>query len=241
MADTPLYYRCVSEGSPTVILDAGLGDTSDTWLAVESEIARFTRTLVYDRANLGKSKPSPPPRTSAVMVNELRNLLSIERLEGPYLLVGHSFGGLNMMLFAALYPEETAGIVLVDSVHPNLEPRFLAMLSPTQEQRYRNARNDEGVTLDEKILSGQQLTAALPLPDVPLTVLVRERSPYESNGFPGEFEQSWQKMQRELAQLTSHGRLVVVENSGHYIHRDQPKHVIDAIYDLVEKVRGNEE
>jgi pimeloyl-ACP methyl ester carboxylesterase len=102
---------------PTVVLDAGLGDCSLIWSLVQSQIAGFTEVCSYDRAGLGWSDPGPEPRTSRVMVEELHTLLHNAGVEGPYVLVGHSFGGANVQLFASTWPDEVAGLVLVDSAH----------------------------------------------------------------------------------------------------------------------------
>jgi pimeloyl-ACP methyl ester carboxylesterase len=118
-------YRLHIQGSestshkdgPTVILDAGLGDCSLTWSLVQPEIAKFTSVYSYDRAGLGWSDPAPTPRTSKQMVRELHALLTNAEIKKPYVLVGHSAGGINALLFASQYPEDVAGIVLVDSAH----------------------------------------------------------------------------------------------------------------------------
>jgi pimeloyl-ACP methyl ester carboxylesterase len=118
-------YRLHIQGSesesdkdgPTVILDAGLGDCSLTWSLVQPEIAKFTSVYSYDRAGLGWSEPAPTSRTSKQMVRELPALLTNAGIKKPYVLVGHSAGGINALLFASHYPEDVAGIVLVDSAH----------------------------------------------------------------------------------------------------------------------------
>ncbi|MFL5732129.1 MAG: alpha/beta fold hydrolase, partial [Chloroflexia bacterium] len=99
VAGYKLYYNCVGQGSPTVVMDAGLGVTSATWDAVQPEVAKFTRACVYDRANLGKSERGPAPRTATQISRELHALLSNARVAGPYVVVGHSQGGLNMLMF----------------------------------------------------------------------------------------------------------------------------------------------
>ena len=105
------------ESGPPIILDAGLGDCSLTWSLVQPELARFGCVYSYDRAGLGWSDSSPTSRTSTQIIRELRALISTAGIEKPYILVGHSFGGLNALLLASLYPEEVAGMVLVDSAH----------------------------------------------------------------------------------------------------------------------------
>jgi pimeloyl-ACP methyl ester carboxylesterase len=100
-----------------VILEAGLNDFFVTWSTVQPEVAKVTRVCSYDRAGLGWSETSPYSRTSDVMVEELHTLLRNTGIEGPYILVGHSFGGIVMRRFVQQYPDEVAGMVLVDSAH----------------------------------------------------------------------------------------------------------------------------
>lgn len=110
-----LHINCTGTGSPTVILDAGLGGTSLDWSKVQPAVARFTRVCSYDRAGYGWSESGPGPRTSQQIVKELHLLLAHAQVHGPYVLVGHSVGGLNMRLYAYRYPEEVAGMVLLDA------------------------------------------------------------------------------------------------------------------------------
>lgn len=112
-----LHINCQGAGSPTVIMEAGLGNPGLVWSLVQPGAARQTRVCVYDRAGLGWSDPSPHPRTAKVMVQELHSLLDRAHIEGPYILVGHSFGGLLMRLYARSYPRQVFGLVLVDSYH----------------------------------------------------------------------------------------------------------------------------
>jgi pimeloyl-ACP methyl ester carboxylesterase len=128
-----MHIYCTGQGSPTVILEAGLNDFFVSWSKVQPEIAGLTRVCSYDRAGLGWSEASPHPRTSEVMVDELHSLLVTSRIEGPYILVGHSFGGIIMRQFAQQFPEEVSGLVLVDSAHEQQVLR-LPSLSDTAEQ-----------------------------------------------------------------------------------------------------------
>jgi pimeloyl-ACP methyl ester carboxylesterase len=113
-----MHIDCTGEGSPTVILDSGLGDTYLSWLKVQPQVAKFTRVCSYDRAGLGYSESSSQPRTSKVIATELRALLQAAGIVPPYVLVGHSVGGFNVRLYASLYRSDVAGMVLVDSSHP---------------------------------------------------------------------------------------------------------------------------
>ena len=114
-----LHLCCMGERRPTVVMDAGLTASSLSWRLVQSEVSKFTRVCSYDRAGLGWSEPSPMPRTSQQIVQELHALLANAGIKGPYVLVGHSFGGFTARLYAATYSDEVVGMVLLDSAHPN--------------------------------------------------------------------------------------------------------------------------
>ena len=121
-----LHIYCTGEGNPTVIVDAGNGDFSLGWSGVQPEVAKSTRICTYDRAGYGWSDSSPNPRTAKVMAEELHTLLVNAGIEPPYILVGHSLGGHNVHMFASLYPDEVAGMILVDSAHPQQHQRLPA-------------------------------------------------------------------------------------------------------------------
>ncbi len=113
-----LHLLEMGAGSPTVIFEAALGATSRSWALVQPEIAKQARTLAYERAGFGWSDRGPEPRTASRILEELRTLLRNAPVAPPYVLVGHSFGGLVVQLFAAKYPGEVAGLVLVDAPFP---------------------------------------------------------------------------------------------------------------------------
>lgn len=113
-----MHIFCLGEGSPTVILEALSGGTSSYWGWIQTELAGSTRVCVYDRAGRGWSEPDPEPITLARTVRNLRTLLTNAGIEGPYLLVGHSIGGIYVRQFAADYPDQVVGMVLMDASHP---------------------------------------------------------------------------------------------------------------------------
>jgi pimeloyl-ACP methyl ester carboxylesterase len=142
-----LHINCTGTGSPTVILDAGLGGTSLDWSKVQPAVARFTRVCSYDRAGYGWSDTGPGPRTSQQIVKELHLLLVHAKISGPYLLVGHSLGGLNMRLYAYRYPGEVAGMVLLDATSEHqfaqfgtYPPFFAPQAVSAGEQQYQLLR-----------------------------------------------------------------------------------------------------
>lgn len=119
-----MHIHCIGQGSPTVVLDSGLSDSWLAWFKVQPRVAQFTRVCAYDRAGLGWSDPSPRPRTSRVIAEELHALLQGAGITGPFVLVGHSMGGYDVRMYASLYRPEVAGMVLVDACHPEQVKRF---------------------------------------------------------------------------------------------------------------------
>jgi pimeloyl-ACP methyl ester carboxylesterase len=123
-----LNIYCEGQGSPAVVLDSGAGAPGYSWAAVQPRVAQFTRVCWYDRAGYGWSDPGPYPRTSEAIARDLHALLRAAGVPGPYVLVGASFGGFDVRVYNALYPEEVAGAVLVDSAHEDESaraPKFL--------------------------------------------------------------------------------------------------------------------
>lgn len=109
-----LRLQVAGSGTPTVVLDAGLGDGLEAWRDIFPAVARFTRVAAYDRAGYGKSEVGPEPRSHSQIADELHTLLHRANIAPPYVLVGHSLGGANIRAFASLFPEEVAGLVFID-------------------------------------------------------------------------------------------------------------------------------
>jgi pimeloyl-ACP methyl ester carboxylesterase len=116
-----LHINCMGNGSPTVVMEGGGGDFSLDWSLVQPGVASFTRVCTYDRAGHGWSDPGPMPRTMQQIVSELHTGLKKAGVEGPYVLVGQSFGGLLVRVYASQYPKEVAGMVLIDSSHEDMQ------------------------------------------------------------------------------------------------------------------------
>ena len=119
-----LHINCQGHGEPTVVLDSGAGGFSLEWVNIQKALAPHTRVCAYDRAGYAWSDMGPLPRTSRRIVGELKTLLERGNVPGPYVLVGHSFGGYNVQYFARRYPDDVAGIVLIDSSHPQQVERL---------------------------------------------------------------------------------------------------------------------
>ena len=132
-----LYLKCVGSGSPTVILEAGFSGTTNNWSAVQPQLGRTTRTCSYDRAGLGNSLAIPGVHDAGDEIADLERLLLHAGMSPPYVLVGHSYGGLLVRMFARTHQRDTAGLVLVDSMGADQTRRQLAVW-PRSEARRSN-------------------------------------------------------------------------------------------------------
>jgi pimeloyl-ACP methyl ester carboxylesterase len=130
-----LHLDCRGSGQPTVVFDAGLGGSSLDWTLVQPEVARFTRACAYDRAGYAWSDPGPLPRDARNIVIELEQLLGYGSVAAPYVLVGHSLGGLIVQHFARRNPQRIAGLVLVDATHEDQFRRLEELVMPSGKAR----------------------------------------------------------------------------------------------------------
>ncbi|HEX4335868.1 MAG TPA: alpha/beta fold hydrolase [Polyangiaceae bacterium] len=238
-----LHLVCSGEGSPPVVFDSGLGSDATAWASVEPAVARFTRTCAYDRAGMGSSKPAPRPHENVAMAEELRGLLAAAGVPGPYVLVGHSMGGLNAQLFAKAHPADVAAMVLVDSMTSAQVTRYWALLpdDKLRELRAGVAKLPENTDFDA-LLRG--LDAAKPsgvTPSAkPLVILTRSKE----DAFPGASSETaakmldgWQKSQDELSSLSTNHAARIVADAHHPIQNDAPDVVVAAIREAWDAAR----
>lgn len=226
-----LYAKLVGEnnGNPTVIMDAGYGDYSKAWDSVIGDISMITNVLIYDRAGLGKSETSSNPRTSLEMVKELKELLVEADIKPPYILVGHSFGGVNMRMYATKHQSEVCGLVLIDSTPEDYRERFLPRMSQDFQEAYNKQFVREG-NYDEFMKSLEQLKVSKRTLHIPLIVLSAGRKEHYSE----ESQALWNEMQREILEISTDSELVIAEKSAHYIQNDEPEVVVSAIKKLID-------
>lgn len=233
-----LFYSCAGSGTPTVVFEAGLGDTSETWSQVQPIVAEFTQVFSYDRAGLGQSDPAPKPRTCQNMVDDLKLLLTGAYISPPFILVGHSFGGMLVRLFASQHPEDVAGMVLVDSTHEDRTAGFEKVLSEELIARNRASladpsRNSE--TLD-RIKSDEQVRNARMQFNLPLVVLTRGLPDEPSDVWPSaDLQRVERELQLEYLNLSPYSSHVIAKQSGHWIQNDQPELIIEAIRKVMSK------
>jgi len=225
-----LHVETMGESGPTVVFEAGLGNDSTTWKSVAGPIAGFARVVLYDRVGLGQSSQLKDTRAAIAadeVASRLHALLAAADIHPPYILVGHSLGGLYMQMFARKYPKEVSGIILLDSSSTEApsELKTRAKLVPGTAAYLE----EEGVAE-----SNQQLGNAGPFPDVPLTVIAAtDHGPYFR-----EWEPTLMRLQQQLAALSPQGSLIVAQDSGHDVQLDRPETVIEAVRRMVAAVQA---
>jgi len=260
-----LHIHCTGSGGPgpVVILDAGNGGSSLDWGLVQPSVATFTRVCSYDRAGYGWSESGPTPRSSGRIVRELHTLLVNTGVPGPYVLVGHSFGGLNMRLYAYTYPQDMAGLVLVDSSHEDDPKARQAIMAGQQQLSMCQHFAPFGVvrllgSLNQFISPyPSAVQAALKAHlyqtrfcgtwydesaawDESISQVRTARAKHSLGHLPlvvithgKDLDASWQALQNDLASLSSNSIHFVATGSGHAIMFDQPNLVIAAIKQVV--------
>jgi pimeloyl-ACP methyl ester carboxylesterase len=243
-----LYVHCEGTGTPAVILEAGFGGNSDDWSEVQGPLSRTTRTCAYDRAGLGYSLPMPGIHNAADEIADLSRLLAGADIPPPYVLVGHSYGGLLVRLFARANPLDTAGVVLVDSMGRNQDHRLRTIWQAQPAQVRRQVPDPTAYPVQDgvDVLAGEALDAQVrTLGDTPLVVVTAGR-PLDTapQTLPPTMRAPvahlWETMQDELASLSSDRIHVVALRSGHFVQRSpdgQPDVVIDAVLALIHAVR----
>jgi alpha/beta hydrolase fold/WD40-like Beta Propeller Repeat len=226
---------CVGSGGPIVVLDAGLGNTSDVWIPVALQVKSFATVCRYDRAGLGASDPRPEPHGAVSAVSDLHALLTAAGLPPPYVMAGASFGGLDAQLFARTYPAEVAGVVLVDGIHPRWNAELEALLTPNEVAARHAIPNGEPISNDDLRSSDAAVLAASPFPPVPLVVLSHDLPFPGDAAWPTEqVESLWTRLQIDLAAMSPQSVRIKATGAGHRIHTDQPILVSDAIHAIVD-------
>lgn len=253
-----LRYLCAGTGSPTVVVEQGMAISMETtfswkepvgWAVIFPRIAAVTHVCVYDRAGLGTSTRLSAPATSADAARDLHALLDNLRIGPPYVLAGQSLGGMDALAFASAYPAAVAGMVLIDSSHPQQQRRFAAVLplrQPGESEILRGFRDgpDKPVMGEWFNFPGntQEMRRLPDLRDAPLIVLTHDPKESAAGGpVPAQWQQLtepvWQQLQSQLAALSTRARQVIVAHAGHNIQYEQPQVVADAILDVVRQVR----
>lgn len=240
-----LHLRCGGDrapASPLVVLEAGAGNSADTWRDVHIPIAGFARVCAWDRPGRGSSELSPAVLNADRYVPLLSDLLKAAGEPGPYVLVGHSIGGVIAALFANQHRDAVVGMVLVDASHEEQNKRFNALpivAPPADAKPIAPPAPSPGMTPEPLPIIGLfELLAAQPWRGtVPLVVLTRgRRPPVVGNPNVDARNAVWLDLQRDWVTRSPKGRQVIAANSGHYIHNEEPELVIGAVRSVIEAV-----
>lgn len=286
VGDRRVHVMQAGEG-PTVVFENGPGGMGIDWSLVAADTSQFASTVSYDRAGLGWSDPGERPRDINRLVAELRETLGAIEASPPYVLVGHSYGGLIARAYAYTHPEEVAGLVLVDAAHedqleyypdeyaakaenlgrmmgrlrwvyraavgsgiPALSgSSFASPLATKLPAELGAARAAVAVADSSQAVASTDEMSALTvsfgqvreirrsLGDLPVRVISHGKAAGSEAGVPAgleeEVETAWQAMQRDLLGISTDSRLVVAEESGHDIHVEQPRLVVEMIREIV--------
>jgi pimeloyl-ACP methyl ester carboxylesterase len=229
-----MFVNCVEkETEPTVILEAGTGDSSEVWNKVQEQVEKFARVCSYDRLGVGKSDKVAVPHTADELVADLHELLHAVPVPAPYVMVGHSIGGIYVRKYAALFPTEVKGLVLLDSSH---EEQFTRVSEISSEWAQRIASkfptDPEGLRAQGFLPRNERLAWRF---NEPLIVIEHREIPKTatSDTMAKQSEAVFHVLQKDLASRSKYGQLREAKKSGHYIQRDQPELVIQAIKDVI--------
>ncbi|MCG8309723.1 MAG: alpha/beta hydrolase [Cytophagales bacterium] len=226
-------FAASGEGSPAIVLETGMGPDIKTWSQIIDSLSSYTRVFAYNRPGYGHSNLGNPPQNIKEIAMQLRENLRATGQKPPYILVGHSAGGLYVNMYARLFPEEVAGVVFLDASHPDQFEYFRThqplLYSVLITSTTKGNRKYEGAIVKN---TQSDFKNAPPFPEAPVVVLSagKKSSPLERD----EMRKKWLEFQKDLAGLSSNSKHVVVDGSGHYIHKDRPHLVIDEIIRLID-------
>lgn len=251
-----MHYCIIGSGSPTLVLDVGIGNTYRDWLPFLKRVTQKVRIFCYDRAGYGQSKIGTMPRDCKTEADELKILLDKANIKGPYILLGHSLGALNMQMFASKHKEDISGILLLDP--PPLEwisgkgfPQMRKLADNTTENfsklseglKNSNNENDKQKSDFFKTLasehrnmfsnSAKQMNAITSFGKIPLIVIASGKANTQMGENAEEFQKFWNNQCKELTSKSKNGKYILAAESGHQIQHDDPEIVLKAINELL--------
>jgi pimeloyl-ACP methyl ester carboxylesterase len=258
-----LHLICTGKGSPTVVLEMGIGTDWISWRPVSERLAQFHQVCVYDRAGYAWSEPGPMPRTALQDANELHAMLANAPVAGPYLLVAHSFGAYIARMYASRFADTLSGIVMVDPIqeedghNPIPGPRgVLALLPPVGLDRlkrlYRGADalpadlKSEPEAYQNRFLFASSLIQlkyernefdSLPVTEQELAAAVFPADLPLTVITAGRDPERWKRQER-LVRLSHAGVHVQAEQSGHSVQQFQPELIVKAVEEMARRERS---
>ncbi len=245
-----LDCRVFGSGSPTVVLVSGLEIAQDNWDSVIPELAAKTTVVTYDRAGLGKSELGGLPADGERAARDLHVLLEKLGVPKPYVLVGHSYGGMVARLFASLYPADMGGLILEETQHEDNLIKMRGILGGRDLEAFDQFLGDRLKTPENPVteadyanVTRDQLRKSGPLPRIPFAIMVvAGRAKAMKDLFSDKAIEKLDKLDsalnKELAALVPGGRLIMVEGTGHLVHVDKPVVLIGPVLEMIAGIRG---
>ena len=261
IASHRLQIHIEGKGSPSVVIDAGIADQLDKLRPLQEHIARVTRVITYNRAGYGQSEPGPLPRHCGREAEELKSLLDNASVPGPYVVVGHSLGALNVQTFAAKYPEDIVGIVLLEpppltfilkEEYTTLLPLAERMTAEWQAIADSSAKSKDAqertkaaffnmIESEHREMFGESARLVSEITSfghIPLLVMAAGKPNPFFGDIAEEYQRYWVEQSRALSQKSSNGRFVLAEQSTHHLYVDVPHLVEESIVSVVYQARG---
>jgi pimeloyl-ACP methyl ester carboxylesterase len=232
--DRGLYVRCTGTGSPTVIMEGGDEDTSDSYAFAEPTVSKLTRTCVYDRANLGQSDPAPGPRGLSELVGDLERLIQVAKISAPHVLVGASGGGYITAGYAEAHPQQIAGLVFIDTAAPFRNPPQ-EIVEATDPSNPQNIEKRDYLQVEKDAWAARERIGDIPVKIVtakPSAEAIKESpSPSERRAIRNNVrdQKGWLVLSPRAEQILA--------DTGHAVEEEDPELVIDAILDAVKEAR----
>lgn len=256
-----LQVHSEGEGTPVIVIDSGIGDRLDKLRPLQAALGRVTRVVTYNRAGYGRSEPGPLPRDCGREAAELKALLEKASLPGPYVLVGHSLGALNVQAFASRYPDAVAGLVLLDppplSFLLGREYADLRAMAGRMTAEWQAIADAAAGSADAREraqgvffrmiasehremfgASAKRVAGITTFGSLPLLVMAAGRPNPAFGAVAEAYQKYWVAQSRKLAAASTKGKFILAEKSSHYLYLDDPGLVAQSIIDLVDRVRA---
>jgi pimeloyl-ACP methyl ester carboxylesterase len=244
-----LHVRSFGTGSPAVVIEPGIGDAGRVWPGVIDALSAETMVVLYSRAGYGQSDPGPMPRSADRVVQELSRMLTAADVDAPYVVVGHSLGGMHALLYASEHQNLVDGLVLLDPpplgfIKGDRFPELIEMAEQMTAGFRRDAElarsdgNEREAVFLESVASEHEsmfesgwswMASVKSLGDMPMVVIASGVPNPQFGASAAEFQEYWRDSSEQLSHLSTRGRFVFVENSTHNLPGDAADEVVEAV------------